>query len=286
MANIYLDNPKNFEHSQTSIVLAYNCIQQAGESLSDLTVRSLVIGDGSGGFAPANYAPTAATVPWPIRGYKQEEVQPGVWKCHVTYSSVNYTFAFDLGGKEETVYQSLESFAGYPAPGCVAPDFKGAIGVDDHAVHGCHIFVPTCTWTESLEVPAIDITGRYKRTIYNLIGRTNDQPFRGLDSGEVLFRGCSGSLSTSNPLYFSLQFKFAYEPNRTVADGNPITVGPVTNVEKEGWEYLWCFFKTTRDTTANCTKREIQAVYIERVYDPGGFEDLNIGVDDSIVWGG
>lgn len=279
----YLDNPGNFSHDQTRITMVWNVLAGVLESPSDLDVRQFMIGNGSGGVAPVTYTPAGSPVAWPIRGYSQHEEAPGIWKVSVSYSCLSYQFSFDLNGSDQTIYQAKETLHTYSADGGQAPDLKEAINVDDNGVHGCSIFVPNCSWSETLEVPVTGVTGTYKQAVYGLIGHTNGAAFRGLPAYSVLFKGCTGSVSMSNPLFFSLTFKFAYEPNRT-----DISVGKMKNIVKNGWDYLWVKYKKTQDMQAQPPRTtEIpENVYVVRVYDSGDFSKLNIGTGDGILWGG
>jgi len=62
-------------------------------------------------------------------------------------------------------------------------------------------------------------------------------------------------------------------PNRT-----NINVGGITVSSKKGWEYMWVRYADAEDAAANAIVKKPVAVYLEKVYEDGGFAGLGIGV--------
>jgi hypothetical protein len=54
-------------------------------------------------------------------------------------------------------------------------------------------------------------------------------------------------------------------------------VGPISNINKKGWEYLWVRYADSEDANAKMLVKKPVAVYIERVYEEGDFAALGIG---------
>ena len=276
---IYEDSPNNYSHTANSVTIVYNVVDAGG--VSDDDVRTAVLMT-----APWTYVPALGNqIPWIRKGYSQKELGPGTWKAEITYSFPNQIYAFEYSGSQQHVRQAKATIRTYGSnPG----DHKGAVGYDGRTVHGCKIFVPSASWTETYEIPSFWFVNNvlYENNLYYVLNNpVNANPFRGKQAHSVLFMGCTGALSTGNPELFSLSFKFSYEPNRTAVNGNPITIGDFT-VEKDGWDYVDVFYEPTQDTTAFRMVPKPQSVRIQRMYDYGDFAFLNIGTGLNRRWGG
>jgi len=180
------------------------------------------------------------------------------------------TFSFDTGGGSMHITQAREHIASYAPPGETAPDFGGAIGVTDDAVEGCDVVVPVYNWSETHYFDADFVTLTYKLTLFASTGRTNNGPFKGFATGEVLFQGASGS--TRGDDTWEITFRFAASPNVT-----GLVVGSITGINKKGWEYMWVQYKDAEDTGAKCIVKKPASVHVERVYDAANFAGLGIG---------
>ncbi|MCA9080847.1 MAG: hypothetical protein KDA58_09825, partial [Planctomycetaceae bacterium] len=137
-------------------------------------------------------------------------------------------------------------------------------------VEGLDIAVPIYSFAETHYLTNAQVTPAYKSLLFQLTGSVNQSPFRGFAPGEVLFLGASGSLR--QPDLWELAFRFAASPN---ASG--LTIGEITGIEKEGWDYLWVRYQETTDETAQALVQRPAAVYVERVYPRQEFSQLGIG---------
>ena len=228
----------------------------------DVQVRSLV----------------AATAPTSYNGLKRdnysiETLGAGIWECKVHYVelSSDSQYTFDTGGGTQHVTQSLANLQSRAAPGFLAPNFFGAIGVNGDRVDGTDVTVPVFNFTETHYIDDTLIDGAYKLALFNLTGKVNDAGFKGLAKGEVLFLGASGSKRGFDD--WELTFRFAASPNAT-----NLSIGDITGINKEGWNYLWVRFIDDEDATAKTLIKRPMAAYVERVYDYGDFSSLGIGV--------
>lgn len=208
---------------------------------------------------------------------------PGVWEGEVRYGveSVDFggppqtgesVFAFDTGGGAQHITQSKETLSTHAAPGVpAAPDFGGAIGVTADSVEGVDIVVPVYHFTETHYLADALVTTAYRGALFLLTGRVNNAPFKGFNAGEVLFLGASGSKRGQGD--WEIAFRFAASPN-----ASNLSVGPITGVDKKGWEYLWVRYGDDLDEAADALVKRPVAAYVERVYDDGNFSLLGIGV--------
>ena len=276
---IFDDNP-SLKVTATSVTQSYNIIEAAG--LDANTVKAALLS-----YAPITNSPPGAMYAWPRRGITLDEVSAsmGVWKATITWASLAYQYAVKIGGHQQQVRQSKSTVHTY---GSKVPDTKKAIGWDGRTVHGCSIYVPQRTWTESVEIPMSQYTFDYEDAVDALQQKpVNSGSFRGWDPGEVLFLGMQAQLSTQNPDFVSASFDFSAQWNNSSANGNLLTIGSLTGIEKNGWDYLWVIYTPQTDGTAQVLVPVPKNVFVERVYDYGDFSVLNIGTDLNLpLWQG
>jgi hypothetical protein len=229
--------------------------------------------------------------------YTLEYLGDQAWQLEVSYSKdggeseeqrdpMKRSRSFDTGGGTQHVTQAIGSDAfpngeqrfhtGSPA----APNMFGAIGVDGDSVNGVDIIIPQLTWTESYDVPNQYVSTNYIKTVSSLTGTVNNAAFRTFAAGEVLFAGASGSQqwdSDKGDGPWNLSYKFIASPNQGSGKTLPaITVGAVTNVEKDGHDYLWVRYE---DSVANDTLfKRPKFVYVNKVYRRADFSQLGLGV--------
>jgi hypothetical protein len=179
------------------------------------------------------------------------------------------SFAFDTSGGTQHITQSLATIASYAASG-TPPNFGGAVGVTHDSVEGVDITIPVYSFSETHFLDAAFVTPAYYGTLFNLTGKVNDAGFKGLAAGECLFLGASGSKRGTED--WEITYRFAGSPNRT-----GLVVGPMTGINKKGWEYMWVRYADSEDTVAKAIVKKPVAAYIEKVYDEGNFAGLGIG---------
>lgn len=180
----------------------------------------------------------------------------------------SYDFTFDTGGQMQKITQSLQTVGKYAPAGETAPDNEGAIGFDGDTVEGTEILVPQFTWTETHYPPLSAITWTYADVLEALTGKVNSAPFRGRAAGTVRFDGAQGGKKDEQK--GQLSYKFTRSPNAT-----NLTVGSITGIAKEGWQYLWVRYKSAE--SQNRPIKKPAGVYVEKVYEAADFSALGIG---------
>ena len=180
-------------------------------------------------------------------------------------------FAFDTGGGTKHINQSLKTDGRYPN---TAPDFAGAIGVDNEGnVNGVDVTMPVLNFTETHTLNGGRVTTSYKKTLAALTGTVNSGSFRGFSRGEVLFLGASGtkrSKKASAP--WEITYRFAVSPNQA-----GLQVGDIKVTRKYGWDYLWVrYADKVAENGKNVVKKPV-AAYVEMVYPEGDFGRLGLG---------
>jgi hypothetical protein len=187
-----------------------------------------------------------------------------VWDCSVQYAAQDSQFTFDTGGGTQHVSQSLGTVGTYAAPGETAPNFQGAIGVNEDQVAGTDITVPVYNFTETHFVDDLLVTQQYKLDLFFLTGKVNNAGFKGFAKGELLFLGASGTKRGQDD--WEITFRFAASPN--VAN---LQLGNITGITKEGWQYLWVRYTDDEDTAAKTLIKRPVSAYVEQVYPYGDF---------------
>lgn len=244
----------------------------------DIEVRALVEG----------------TIPAIFRGmvfknYRIDHKGGGVWDVSVRYGQddteadeadpgnppaqpndpLGPSYTFETSGGTQHITQSLETISKHGKPGVNPPDFKGAIDVSADAVEGTDITVPVFRFSETYSIPVPFITHAYKLQVFDLTGKVNNAAFKGFAIGEVLFLGASGSRRGLEK--WEITYQFAASKNAV-----NLKVGDIQNINKKGWEYLWVRYGDVEDQKVLIKQPE--SVYVERVYEPGNFALLGIGV--------
>lgn len=203
--------------------------------------------------------------------YSFEPLGGDVWNGSVRYSEQEEPqFTFDTGGGSQHVSQSLSTIGRYAAPGETAPSFQGAISVNDDQVAGTDITVPVYNFTETHFLDNNLVTPAYKLALFSLTGKVNGSGFKGFAKGELLFLGASGSKRGKDD--WEITYRFAASPN-----ADDLTLGDLTGIVKEGWQYLWVRFADDEDTTAFTLIKKPIAAYVEQVYQYGDFSLLGLG---------
>lgn len=161
-----------------------------------------------------------------------------------------------------------------------APPLGGLIGLDlDSGVTGVDVISPSFKWTETYDVPAAYVTRAYINKLAELTGTVNNAAFRGFKAGEVLFEGSSGSHewdSERGDGPWTLTYKFVQSPNAGTGQQLPaITIGPITDIDKKGHEYLWVMYEPTVEGQTLIKKPMF--VYVNKVYRETDFSKLGIG---------
>ena len=161
----------------------------------------------------------------------------------------------------------------YAATLAAAPDFKKTINVSESGVEGLDITTPRFQFSEVHFWSDDDFTFAYQQTLMKLTGTVNNSAFRGFEEGEVLFMGAVGNYASTG--LWEIRYNFAVRPNRT----NVVIDGLSSNVEAEGWEYLWVLYGDNEDSTTHFTVKEPKAAYVEKIYEKKNFGLLQIGTD-------
>lgn len=278
MAAAIIEAPESrrqrFNTQDESVTLTYN----VWNTYDDAEVRNLVLST-----APAVYGLTfleRSTI----------EIEPAadtdgsVWKAYVEYVPYKeidnqppspaspISFSFNTDGSRERIYQSLETVDKYVDPNLAnqnIPDFKGAIGVSESGVEGVEVVVPQLAYSRTYRLPSGFISDAYITNVLNkLTGTTNAQPFLGFQPGNVLFLGARGQGTVGEEM--DITFSFQLERERT------FDVGPIQNVFKKGFDYLWVRYTRKEDANAKTVVERPTHVYIEKVYESANFYLLGI----------
>jgi len=210
----------------------------------------------------------------PIRRARSFDTSGGT--THITTSPV-------IGTVTKPLVNQGERRWGPSGENTNVPRQYGVIGADGDRVNGVEIETRGLTWEEVYDVPSSYVTNTYIRSVAAVTKTVNDATFRGFQAGEVFFHGCSGSGQWDNDIGdspWNLRFRFTASPNAKVSGGTigALTVGAITNVEKNGHDYLWTVYEKVEDSATSSLLQKPRYVYVTQVYDWGDFSALGIGV--------
>src|SRR6218665_154221 len=175
---------------------------------------------------------------------------------------------FSTKGRTQHITQSLETVGSYAPIPRVAADHKGAIGVTKNGIEGVSTPVPGFSWSLTLRVDASLVTDSYVQDLENLTGSVNNATYRGRPAGSVRFAGADGQRQGDE---FEIQFDFESEQN--VEDR---TVGDITGIDKDGWDYLWVQYEEQEDNDSNSIASRPISAYGERVSPRADFALLGV----------
>ncbi len=178
--------------------------------------------------------------------------------------------SFEIGGSTIHVNTTLATVNKYAPAGKQPIDSHGLIGVTKDSVEGVDIPAREFNWSETHILPLSFVTYSYAAVLYYLSGTVNASPWRAYAAGEVLFKNATGS---SRDAYTAeLTYNFVASPNIRNQ-----TIGDITGINKDGWDYLWTRYEDEVDETANALTKKPRCVYVERVIERTDFMLLGIG---------
>jgi len=179
-------------------------------------------------------------------------------------------FSFELGLESVKVDAAIGGIKTFKAPNLSdwKPEKINDRG-DGSEAEGVEIFEPVYEESETHWFKTSDLTLAYRDTISNIVGHTNNAPFKGYQAGEVLFKGVSGSRRGANDS--EITFRWSVRRNQ-----NDFQLGDVKGITKKGWEYLWPRYQVVRQFEAPSINK-ITHVAIATVFPEADFSGLNIG---------
>jgi hypothetical protein len=203
------------------------------------------------------------------------------WKVDVTYGTSetkkpevgDFKWSFDTTGKTKHITQALAHVNSYVPSGATAVNHKGAIGVTDEGeVQGVDVPDKTFKWTETWQLLLADYGFSYSSILGDYTGRMNSGTFRGKPAYTVLFDGAVGSQSAKDPLILEVTYHFEY--SQTLSG---VTVGDITGIAKDGWNYAWVRYEQSVDASAKKLTLKPCQVDVDRVLEYFDFSLLGIG---------
>jgi hypothetical protein len=208
-----------------------------------------------------------------LESVSRERIGPESWSFTINYSPFTpeiggYTISVDTTGGSllRTVAISETRY------GSGAPNFGGAIDVQDGVAQGVEIVIPAMKIMVRARISGSYITSpaAYSNLAASLTGTTNaNAEFGGsYAAGTLLFLGMTGDIVGEDP---TLTFSFAASPNLTGQ-----SIGGITGVAKGGHQYLWCYFENAVES--GLSVRRPKAIYVDTVYRSADWSGLKIGI--------
>ena len=101
------------------------------------------------------------------------------------------------------------------------PTVRAAAAMEVFGRSGTELLPMMYAFSETHYLSLAAVTDAYKQALFNLTGKVNSGPFRGLAAGECLFLGASGSQRGDSD--WEITFKFAGSPNKaSIAVGSRV----------------------------------------------------------------
>lgn len=135
---------------------------------------------------------------------------------------------------------------------------------------GIDVYEPVYEESETHWGPTAALTPAYRNLLKSCVGKVNASAFKGWQPGEVLLRGITGTRRGANDS--ELTFRWSVRENQSA-----LTVGTVTGINKQGWQYLWPRYSTVRQSEAPAIQA-ITHVCVATVFRTAEFSSLGIGV--------
>jgi hypothetical protein len=185
-----------------------------------------------------------------------------------------FQLSFDISGQNQRITCSRQTINKYksPATGVVQRDFKGAINVSqDGTIDGTEILIPAVSYTAKQIYGPGQITRAFVRNLASIVGSVNDGIYQGYQPGELLLTSVTGV--PRSDLAYDLTFKFGVSLNE-----DSLTVGDITGIQKDGWDYLWVYYESKSygaDGVTVFNKVPINA-FVERVYRRNNYSTLGL----------
>ena len=209
----------------------------------------------------------------------EERIAADVWRVKANYPHKDKTgsqqqqepeFAFDISAGTKHITHSIQTVGNYAPSGKTAPDFKGAINVNEKGeVQGVDIVNSTFSFTEKHYYDNSHVSNTFKRNVAAIVGRVNSSSFRGWNAGELLFMGASGSRrGTTSKDKWEITFRYKVSMNRT-----NVTVGDIHIPSVRGWDYLWVKYEDS--VVNNIMTKKPSSAHVEQVYYYVSFSALN-----------
>lgn len=208
----------------------------------------------------------------------QPDQAPYTWELETLYTvHVNTPiFTFNTAGGTQHILAALQHVQTYnwdpntstqttnPTPQ------DGLLNVTDQGVEGLDIDIGGFEFQITIYLTLVTYT--YLELLQSLTDTVNANVFSAsVDGvpftwqiGECRFKGATGSFRAFGDYEITLNFNG--NRNQNTANGNAITIGPVTGIQKNGQDYLWVDFQPTADNTNYQLARVVRNVYIDQVY--------------------
>jgi len=177
-------------------------------------------------------------------------------------------YEFEIGLQNQKVFQSLGTTR-YAASG-TAPDFQGAINVQDGRVEGVDVGFPTYQFSITKIHDAADITQAWRSAVRGLVGKKNNGAIgTEFAAGELLFLGARGRNRSEDEIQVTYSFAAS-------ANISGLTVGGITSISKKGWDFIWFVYAEVDDTSAGRVVKRPRFAYVEKVIEDADLSTLGL----------
>lgn len=176
---------------------------------------------------------------------------------------------FSVRKETQNIKNAIATIQGEGEGMAAIPDVGTLINVSEDGVAGVDIATKIQMWTETHYFDPADVTLAYEDTLNDLVDTVNDATFRGRPAGTVKFEGYQGGERVTG--VYEITFEFAYSKPKT-----GIVIGSLNSVDKNGWEYLWVWYRPEVHSGTGVIIQVPRAVYVQQIFEDGDFSLLGI----------
>ena len=183
------------------------------------------------------------------------------------------TVSFDCSGGTKHVtraYQQKRVYGGNFDDANCGIGWNGKTGSDSNFAG---VDIPTAdmrlTYTKVLSRSKAFSTD-YQRNVASVVGNINNAPFKGWQTGEVMFLGCSYSTPEKSRDKITVTFNFRIQQNEKNASISGIPIG-----KKYGFDYIWVRSGTVVNSSS-LPENKIESIYLSRVCEFADFRKLGL----------
>lgn len=232
--------------------------------------------------------------------YTENTEIPGQFEVTINWDTPTETlYRFNFQAQGGHFVQSLKTFSawgtGFHAAttdpldlaGAGFPNFQGAIGVVPQEdgpprVEGVDVQPPAETFTLTYHTDDTVVTPTYQRLVYNLCGKVNSVPFRGLPAGSTMLVRVNGEERRSPTGHlWVIEFGFGFVANVDsttdpiiIGDGNDSSLSKkIVITNKDGLDLVWLYREQVAPTAGDgygdgyrLVRPLPKVAYVERVW--------------------
>lgn len=191
---------------------------------------------------------------------------------------------FEITTRSVKMTEAIQTIQTYDFDGSTpGPVFRGLIGVTSDGVEGVETDTAVATFSHTVTKPRSFVTRSFLRALAKLIDKypVNDASYAGYAAGEL--RIIRALIKFTDDGNVDITYSWAVQAATTADDpiyiGRNDAGGEIFKItDKEGWDYLWVYYKVEKKIVASKSilVRTPEYVVIDRIYGRGDYSILGV----------